>query len=45
MAEDRFVSGARMESILFIIDATETLLRRAISCRAVMNSASSEILV
>ena len=37
--------GLRAESILFIIEAIETLSCFAIWCRAVMNSSSSEILV
>ena len=45
MADDRFVFGARVESILFIIDATDKLSRLAIACMASMNSGSSEMLV
>ena len=45
IADDRFVSGARLSSICSIIDATDFLLCCAIFCSSVMNSDSSEILV
>lgn len=45
MADERFVSGLRVASMVFMMDATETFLRAAIWCSASINSCSSEILV
>ena len=45
IADERFVFGLRVESILFTIDAIEALLRFAIWCNASIKSSSSEMLV
>lgn len=43
MADDKLVSGVRVESICAMIDATDFFWRNAILCRASINSGSMEM--